>query len=237
MPITIESGLICNIRILLKNNFTDFSFLDMCELSSGLSIIENVDYIDGSITAMNSIDPTPNYQSVIEGSQTIIDIVDVTDDISCQWQMNTDSQWVDIVDESPFSGVSTFNLMIASVSADMNNALFRGMLSNSICSEGTKVSELVVSVSDLDERIMVNPIRVYPNPANGYLNCVFNENIQNAELKLININGKILIDQELKDIVSGQLFSMNIEGIEPGVYILNLLNNGILLSNIKVTII
>jgi len=236
-PISIESGVMCNIRILLKNNSVDLSFLDICEVvRSDLSIIDNVDYYNGSVTSMNSIEPMPSYQSLIEDSQATIELVGLSSDISCHWQINSDNQWVDIDDAAPYSGVNTFSLFIQSVSIDMNNTLFRGMLSNDICSGGSVVSELVVTTSNLDEQIMVSPIQVYPNPADEYLNCVFNKNIQNAELKLISLGGRILFKQNLRNIISGQLFSMNIENIESGHYILNLYDNGILISNIKVAI-
>lgn len=213
--VTSESGVLCNIKVLLKNNSVDFNFLDNCEIvKSDLSIIQDVDYLDGSIKAMNSVEPNPIYQSLMDESPANIELVGIVGEVYCQWQKTTGDQWVDIIDEPPYSGVNTYNLSIQSVSVDMNNTLYRGMLSNNICSEGSKVSELAVTASSLDDQFMDEPMQVYPNPANGYLVCFFNKNIQNAELRLSSISGKIVLKQEFENIVSGQKISLDLESIE-----------------------
>jgi hypothetical protein len=228
----------CNIRVLLKNNSVNLTFKDNCEIvNSNLSIIENVDYIDGYIATMSSVELNPVFQSITENASANIDIIGPTSNILCQWQKYSNDQWIDLMEEPPYSGVNTFILSIESVSADMNSTMYRGVLSNNICSEATMESELIVIGSSLDEQNMDAIMHVYPNPAHGYLNCIFNENIQGVELRLVSMSGKLLFKQKVENIISGKKISINIENIESGKYILNLYNNSGLISSSKLTIV
>ena len=235
----LESGLMCNIRVLLKKDAVTFDFQENCEIArSDLTIIDDVEYQDGTLVALSSfITPDPVSQTVEEGSQATIELVGPTDGIVFQWQEKEDENWFNIEDAPPYSGVQSPQLSMSAVLADMNGKVFRCLLSNSICSEGSKESELFViptGVEELNGRRKIAPMQVYPNPVDEYLNCVFNTNVTSAELRLVNAEGVIVSHQQLGDIVSGKVLSLRLTDVKPGIYVLQLFKNGQVIADMKV---
>ncbi len=233
----IESGIMCNLRVLLKQGSVDFNFRNNCELvSSNLTIIENVQYQNGTLTAFNLITPDPLSQSSMEASHVNINLPALPNNITYQWQVIVDEVWKDIEETTPYAGVQTSQLDILSVSTDMNNNLYRCLLSSDICSEGSKVSELTVMASDIGEidNSNIAILKIYPNPVDNYLNCYFNLNVNSADLILINLKGEVLFQTKLGNTLSGEVFIMHFNNIKSGNYVLQLFSDGQLIEASKV---
>lgn len=237
----VESGLLCNIHIKLIKDYTSLSFLDDCEIvSSDLSIIQNVKYTDGTLNTLNSTQPYPISQSIIENRLANFEISGLANEVSYQWQKNNGDGWINIIEESPYSGVQTSTLTVQSVSSEMDSTNFRSLLSNGNCTEESKVVELFVTPVGIGEEIeksLNKLLKVYPNPVNENLNCIINDNIKYAELRLNSLDGKLLLSQKFEDVISGQTLSLNLAKFENGIYILNLYDNSILVNTTKVIIL
>ncbi len=235
-PANLDSGLMCNIRISFKGDTANFNFQDNCEIvRSDLIIIENVEYVDGAVVALSSsFVPDPVSQTVLEGNPATIELLGITEGISSQWQRMENENWIDLSDTSPYSGVQTGQLTMQSVSTDLSGSLFRCLLTNGICNEGSEESELLVTpdgVAELDERM---PMQIYPNPVDKNLNCVFNTNFSSAELRLVSAEGITLIFQQLGNIVSGKTIALRLNNVKKGMYVLQLFNNGKKIADSKV---
>lgn len=238
-PVNLDSGLMCNLRISFKSDAADFDFLDNCEIvRSDLSIIENVEYIDGTLVALSSsFIPDPVSQTVLEGSPATIELFGITEGISSQWQKMENENWVDLSDIAPYSGVQTGKLFIQSVSTDLSGSLFRCLLTNDICSESSNESELFVTpdgVEEFDGQSKAAPIQIYPNPVDEYLNCVFKTNVSSAALRFVNTDGLILSYQQLGDIVSGETIALRLNSVKTGMYVLQLFSNEKKIADMKV---
>lgn len=234
----LEVGIMCNIRVKFKNESVNFNFLDNCEIArSNLTVVENVDYFDGTLVEFSSFTPDPLFQSANEGSLATIELHNLPYGVSCQWQGEIDGNWVNVISQPPFSGVQSSKLSIQSVTSDMNENFFRCMLSNDICSDGSQVSELAVissSVVELNGQSKNAPMYIYPNPVGDYLNCVFNINMNSAELRLVDVNGVIKNYYKLEDVDSKNVLSLQLEKEKTGIYFLQLFNNGVIISEMKV---
>ena len=237
-PATMDDGVMCNIRVLFKNNPADFSFLDNCEIiDSDLTIIENVDYFDGSLVTLSSTIIDPVVQTVTEGEPATIALIGLAESISCQWQIKENENWINLEDVAPFSGAYTSLLSIHPVSANFNGSLYRCLLSSSTCSEASVESELFVipvGIDELDVSSEITPLQIYPNPAVDQLNCIFNMDVQSGELRLINNNGVVLLQKHLADIVSGEILFFDMVNIQSGNYLLQLISNNNVITTLKV---
>ena len=237
-PAYLESGIMCEIRVLFKKETVEFNFLDNCEIArSNLTVIDDVEYIDGTLVELSSLTPDPVTQTAAEGSNATIELPGLPDGISCQWQESEDGNWVNIIDAPPYSGVQTSKLSIQSVSAEMNEDLYRCLLSNGDCSDGSTVSELFIipaGVGELNGENKIAPMHVYPNPFDEHLTCVFNINVSSAELRIIDTNGVIKNYYKLGDVIAGKVLSLQIDNTKTGIYILQLFNNGKIINEMKV---
>ena len=234
----VDSGLMCNMRVLLKQDTVNFNFLNNCEIVQyPLTVIEDVEYFNGSIFAMNNFAIDPFSQTILEGSPATIKMLELTEDISCQWQEISGETWINLENTPPYTGVLTSQLSIESVTVEMNSSLFRVLLSNDVCSDGSNESELLVtpsSVNELNRQSNDKPFSVYPNPVDDNLKCLFASNIQNADLRLLNTRGQIVLRHHLGNIVSGEVVSLNTAKLSSGDYVLQLSKDNKMINAIKV---
>ncbi len=62
----------------------------------------------------------------------------------------------------------------------------------------------------------------------------FTSNIQNADLRLINLKGQVVLRHHLGNIISGEEVSLNMANLSSGNYILQLSKDNKMISAIKV---
>jgi hypothetical protein len=233
----LESGVMCNIRVLMKNGSTDFTFLDKSEFAyPDLSTVEGVEYVNGSLHDLSDIAPDPLTQSLIEGNNATIELTGSFVGYTMQWQIKTDDNWIDLIDDATYSGVNSAILTINSISKEMNESLYRCVLTNGECSAETTESELLVEPNGIDSQKgrVTDPFRVYPNPADKMLNCFFNKDVLDGEVRLVNLNGVVISRQQLRSITVGEVMTMNVANIKSGVYFLQLYDNSKFVSSVRV---
>jgi hypothetical protein len=70
-----------------------------------------------------------------------------------------------------------------------------------------------------------NSISVYPNPANQVLNVKFN-NIKAgmADIQIMDITGRMITETQ-REVSSGNIISLNIEGLSTGIYFVKVIAN------------
>jgi len=76
----------------------------------------------------------------------------------------------------------------------------------------------------IDEKSQNEGISIYPNPANDELNLVFdnNELMEGTHIELVNSTGSVVLEQ---DILQKQT-KLNIQNIQPGMYVLKIFRDG-----------
>ena len=237
-PASIDSGLICNIRVVLKRSSCNLLFSENCELvKPDLTTVNNVEYIDGSILALGSYVPDPLSQSVIEGSDASISLTDVSDGLAFKWQQLLDDYWADLEEGSIFAGVDTPELELHSVSKDMNEDLFRCLISNNVCTDSTVESELYVTPNGIGIMHGNNrsfPLEVYPNPTGNSLNCKINTDINNGKIVLTSSHGVVVKILKFTNVSAGNIKTYKMDDVKSGEYTVSLFNNRLLISSIKV---
>jgi hypothetical protein len=65
-----------------------------------------------------------------------------------------------------------------------------------------------------------NDYSIYPNPANNVINIKVNKNLGTADVSLIDINGRQVLNS-LRTELSGEV-SLDVSGLKSGIYILNI---------------
>lgn len=233
----IDSGLMCNMRVLLKNGNATFDFQENCEfVRSNLSIIENVEYANGTISNLSTFAIQPNSQTLIEGGLANIEMLDIPNGVSCAWQIMEGGDWLDLNDEVPFSGVSSFQLSIDPITLDLNESSFRCLLSIDVCSTASNESLLQVIPNGITEMngFEQNVFTAYPNPTTNSLTCHFNMDVSLAEIKMISTKGKLVLYEQIGNVTKGQENMLNTTDLKPGNYILQLCENGKIITSLKI---
>lgn len=237
-PATIDSGIICNIHVLLKGGAFNFEFQDNCEFAkSDLTTVDNVEYSNGSLATLSSYIPDPVTQSIIEGNTATIELHDLHQGLSLQWQKKVDDNWIDISNDATFDGVTSPKLSIYNALASMNESWFRCMIANDFCSEGTVESELFVTPNGIDDQHDQNyltPLTTYPNPVQTALNCVVNTDIYSGKVSLVNANGVIVDEQHISNLFAGQVLTFNLNKMKSGIYFVKLFKLNKMIASVKV---
>jgi len=235
-PVDIDSGLLCNMRILLKGGNAGFDLQENCEfIHSDLSVIENVELKDGNALNFSSSEIDPVSQSIIEGGQVNINVLDIPEGVSGKWQIQQSEEWVDLNNEPPYSGVFSFQLSVDPVTLDLNESLFRCMLSNEACEDASKESMLEVTPNGITvKEESSNILSVYPNPIKSNVNCIFYKDFRNAEIKVINTSGNLVLIKHIGNVEEGQKVLLNTAKLNDGLYILQLCEQGRIITSLEI---
>jgi len=73
---------------------------------------------------------------------------------------------------------------------------------------------------NLEDNFITDAVLIYPNPATDKINISFRNNYSKAQLRLINIQGKVLIQKEINN---PQFESININDLRPGIYLIEVI--------------
>lgn len=66
-----------------------------------------------------------------------------------------------------------------------------------------------------------SPLIVYPNPANDYLKFLLPDDVQRCTIKLSNLQGSNVISNVFENIISNQIYSLDIGDLPAGIYFLS----------------
>lgn len=86
------------------------------------------------------------------------------------------------------------------------------------------VDGVVLNVFDFENE--VSNVSVYPNPANEQINMDFGSLEGSASVSIISVDGTVVAQRDVND-VFGKTLTFTTEGLSNGVYIVQVINNGV----------
>ncbi len=89
---------------------------------------------------------------------------------------------------------------------------FTGDMKINVIAPGAPCVQEPISVEELDQSFVS---KIYPQPASSMLNFEFDRKVNNAQFKLINVIGEVVLT---KNILSSNQFSVDVEGLSQGTY-------------------
>lgn len=75
----------------------------------------------------------------------------------------------------------------------------------------------------------ISNFHIFPNPSSSQINFSFENNLENANLKIVSILGQVVLE---KQNISGNNFNLDISNLSKGIYVIEL-NDGVSISNCK----
>ena len=196
--ITIEEGNLFDLKLNYHQGNAALNFED-CEISDpDGTVLEGVEYENGSLLPALEIAVHPQSQSTITGEQVQFNIV--LQNVGTQellWQEYDGLTWHDLTDDDTYSGVLTSALTIDNVPLEFNNLLYRCRVNYPECSVFS--DEALLNVLPLTivnkEKPGQKIIDVFPNPfANYFKYEIENSNARNYHFRLFSLNGEPVFD-------------------------------------------
>ena len=140
-----------------------------------------------------------------------------------QWQENTSSGYVNLVNVPPYSGVSTDTLTILSATMILNNTNYRCVISNSSCADTTNTVLLTVhDNSGVNTPDLKDLVSIFPNPATKQVSIHIPFTYSHGQATLFNELGQSLLESNLT--LSSTLF--DIDQLPTGIYIMKIVVDG-----------
>jgi len=221
-PASIDSGVICDMRLRITGDNTVFHFKNSSEfVKPDLSIVENVEYHDGLLTSVEEIQPTPETQSVVEGVVVNYSVDSFDNSNEFRWQMLRDGQWQDVNDDGTFAGCQSNRLYIT-VDTTLNNVQFRCNITNDSCSDFTKSCTLLVTPSFVDE-LGTTQSKVFPNPFNQRFFFITENDLSDGKIVVIDQKGKLVLEQE-NIFGNGKVNIIDFKSNEQGLFIMKVID-------------
>ncbi len=234
-PATINKETLFNIRFLLKSDSAALHFSPDCEIAlSNLSVVGDMLYNDGTISPFGTLTPEPKLARIDEGS-TAHFVLPLLTGAAYQWQQNAGAAWVDCSNSDLFEGVKTQELLVKSVKPELNNSSYRCLIYYTNCTEATYESMLQVSAVGMDEQAVEqnNLLVVNPNPVGDVITFGVGASIENANVRLMDSQGKTLIKAQVAQLVPGAKHSMKIGHLPSGMYFLQLFDGKRLVASVR----
>lgn len=75
-----------------------------------------------------------------------------------------------------------------------------------------------------DAYSLSKPVKIFPNPAQDIIHIQFNNDIYQETIQILNVQGKIVIENMLSNTLAGNDNSIDVSKLDPGIYFLNLFN-------------
>jgi len=178
-----------------------------------------------------------NESSILSGDTPVDFELPVIEGVTYQWQLNTGSDWTNLSNNATYIGVETNTLSISSAPYGFNNYRYRCMLTGPYCSEPTRDVLLQVIPVGVSEFVSSSPeLLVYPNPAG--LNVTYI--IKGMQTQKLNLTIANLYGQQLYQVALVNQDNSSVDGIldmsgyQPGVYILQLIDQNKVVASAKI---
>lgn len=188
----------------------------------------------GSGVTANNFDPSNGTQEI---TYTYTDVNGCTSDATQSLVVNTNptasldlattevctySNPITLTGGQPAGGVYTGNGVTSSTftpsSALIGNQIITYTVTENGC-EGSATATISVDPCASIEGTALNSFKVYPNPTTGELKIELTDNsIQNALFEIVNIDGKVMLTQEIKN--STQVNTISLVHLAKGTYLL-----------------
>ena len=229
-PITISNDKLFDIVLNYKEGSSSLSFTGGCEIASGLTPVENINYLNGSINKQ------PQSLFIAEG-ETAMFSVNYDNESTYLWQFNSGEGWLDLSNSSIYSGVYSHELVISNTTLDLSNNTYRCIVNHIECEIISSPATLKVSPMSINEHNnQPGILNVFPNPNHGILHCEVNSPLEHIDISIVDMLGNKLWVRNYKDLPANYSETINTGFLKQGVYILQLISDEIVQSTVKVII-
>ena len=182
----------------------------------GTNLVWSSDAPGYSCCSPSLINTQPNNQNVTVGGNADFSVVAAGANLQYQWQKDDGSGFLDLTNNSTYTGVNTNILNISNIQSLQNGELYRCIVIDSLCQDtsDSAILDVVVSITSIDNNTM---LEFYPNPAQDILT------IEYAKTENTVLNGVIYnnLGQAVEQIQlvgkEGQL-QINIDQLSAGIY-------------------
>lgn len=170
-----------------------------------------------------TITTQPSSDTVLLGNNAEFSVATNMPSPTYQWQENTSSGYVNLVNVPPYSGVSTDTLTILSATMILNNTNYRCVISNSSCADTTNTVLLTVhDNSGVNTPDLKDLVSIFPNPATKQVSIHIPFTYSHGQATLFNELGQSLLESNLT--LSSTLF--DIDQLPTGIYIMKIVVDG-----------
>jgi hypothetical protein len=232
--VTIESGKLFDLKLDFHQGIAALAFDENCELASpDGNIIGGATYEDGMLIAALQISGQPQPLTVTEGEQAQFDIqLQIPDGHAYQWQQHSGQEWVDLMEENPFTGVNSHQFTIDSVPLAFNGFAYRCIVAYDNCSQASDSVTLTVSPLTIVNMPHTGQplLSIFPNPFNGLLNYAVSEPGYDYRIQLFDLVGEEVRGFRLHQSEG----SMYLPELAPGIYFLKLTGKSFNNETVKV---
>ncbi|MEI6900431.1 MAG: T9SS type A sorting domain-containing protein, partial [Bacteroidota bacterium] len=117
-----------------------------------------------------------------------------------------------------------------SITVDVSNSAQSGSITaagSNLCGTGTASSlDVFVAICDgINENTLQSKIEIYPNPTHGFLNIAIKGTEKQLRLKIMDMTGKILVDENLANLPADFSKQVDVSGFAKGMYTIKLSND------------
>jgi hypothetical protein len=166
-----------------------------------------------------NIDVQPNNETVVENSEVIFTVNSNTFGASYQWQTDTGSGFVNVINGGQYSGSTNDTLTVLGITPNNDNQLFRCVVSTASCTITSDVATLFVEVVlGIDE--FAESVSIYPNPTTDNIVIKANSALFGSVYQVYNSTGKLVLSGNIQS----ELQIISLQEFPVGMYLFTIEN-------------
>jgi hypothetical protein len=137
-----------------------------------------------------------------------------------QWQIKDNMSWVDLSDNTHFTGTNTNNLFILNIDAADDSTFYRCKILG--CVENISMPAELNMVFGIEENDQFNQLLVYPNPSADVIR-ISSDKLKpgNYKLDIYNVSSQLVLSKEIS-INQIEIIEFDIRDLTPGNYSLRI---------------
>ena len=148
-----------------------------------------------------------------------------------KWQIGQNNNWIDLSNNSTYSGVSTYQLTVYNVDSTFSSYRYRLVSVNNICYDTSEVGTIVINNWNVPtEYTQKNDLEIYPNPFRDQIFIeIKNLNESTISFRLFDVLGNLILNEA----VSQENFILNLDYLSSGIYFLEFYDENLLSKHRK----
>jgi PKD-like domain/Secretion system C-terminal sorting domain len=180
--------------------------------TTGCSSTNSVNVVVNSLPTIIS---QPANQTVAAGTTVLFIVSSSAPGAMYQWQVDSISGFVDLLNAGQYSGVTNDTLSISNANMSQNNYHFRCVVTDGNCSDTSAAALLLIQVGLADVYRNIS-YYVYPNPSYDLITIQASVVVANTSFSLLDAAGKQILSGEL----TGPNTTLDIRHLAAGFYFL-----------------
>tara|TARA_R110002050_G_scaffold294021_1_gene451298 strand:- start:3774 stop:5237 length:1464 start_codon:yes stop_codon:yes gene_type:complete len=186
----IFQGVTSNTLTVSNASFAMDGYTFRCAIGDGGSCSDTSDVV--SLFVCGAISTQPLSVNTVINSTAKFSVASTDPNATFQWQVSTTTSFIDIANNSFYTGAQDDTLVLQSAAMIFNAKDYRCVVRSGVCSDTSQAASLTITNNVGLNEVEDTKLQIYPNPTKGLLQVEVIDDLINENYYIANSQGQII---------------------------------------------